>query len=51
MAYSLYDAAVTPCIQQLGALVGIDGVGRRHQRAAKCSGLRTPDRLQLATWV
>jgi hypothetical protein len=23
MAYSLYDAAVTPCAQQLGALVGI----------------------------
>ena len=23
MAYSLYDAAVTPCAQQLGALAGI----------------------------
>jgi hypothetical protein len=23
MSYSLYDAAVTPCIQQLGALAGI----------------------------
>ena len=23
MSYSLYDAAVTPCIQQLGALTGI----------------------------
>ena len=28
MSYSLYDAAVTPCIQQLGALAGIIGKAR-----------------------
>src|SRR5215831_16894934 len=32
MAYSLYDAAVTPCAQQLGALVGISGFRHEHRR-------------------
>src|SRR5580700_6787053 len=30
MAYSLYDAAVTPCAQQLGALVGIIDKAAAH---------------------
>lgn len=30
MAYSLYDAAVTPCIQQLGALSGIIDKAAKH---------------------
>ena len=33
MAYSLYDAAVTPCAQQLGALMGII-----DKAAAHCAG-------------
>ena len=33
MAYSLYDAAVTPCAQQLGALAGII-----DKAAAHCAG-------------
>ena len=30
MAYSLYDAAVTPCAQQLGALAGIIDKAAAH---------------------
>jgi len=30
MAYSLYDAAVTPCAQQLSALVGIIDKAAAH---------------------
>ncbi len=30
MAYSLYDAAVTPCAQQLGALLGIIDKAAKH---------------------
>ena len=30
MAYSLYDAAVTPCAQQLGALAGIIDMAAAH---------------------
>ena len=30
MAYSLYDAAVTPCAQQLGALAGIIDKAATH---------------------
>jgi hypothetical protein len=30
MAYSLYDAAVTPCVQQLGALVGVIDKAAAH---------------------
>lgn len=30
MAYSLYDAAVTPCAQQLGALIGIIDKAAAH---------------------
>ena len=30
MAYSLYDAAVTPCAQQLGALAGIIDEAAAH---------------------
>ena len=30
MAYSLYDAAVTPCVQQLGALAGIIDKAAAH---------------------
>jgi hypothetical protein len=35
MAYSLYDAAVTPCVQQLGALVGIIDKAAAHCVANK----------------
>jgi uncharacterized protein len=35
MAYSLYDAAVTPCIQQLGALAGIIDKAAAHCAANK----------------
>jgi hypothetical protein len=35
MAYSLYDAAVTPCAQQLGALVGIIDKVAAHCAANK----------------
>src|SRR5215470_11191346 len=35
MAYSLYDAAVTPCAQQLGALVGIIDKAAAHCAANK----------------
>jgi len=35
MAYSLYDAAVTPCVQQLGALVGIIDKAAAHCAANK----------------
>ena len=35
MAYSLYDAAVTPCAQQLGALVGIIDKAAAHCVANK----------------
>ena len=35
MAYSLFDAAVTPCIQQLGALVGIIDKAAAHCAANK----------------
>ena len=37
MAYSLYDAAVTPCVQQLGALAGII-----DKAAAHCATLCSP---------
>jgi hypothetical protein len=37
MAYSLYDAAVTPCAQQLGALAGI--IDKAAQHCATRSGL------------
>src|SRR3979409_257951 len=35
MAYSLYDAAVTPCAQQLGALAGIIDKAAAHCTANK----------------
>jgi uncharacterized protein len=35
MAYSLYDAAVTPCAQQLGALIGIIEKATAHCVANK----------------
>src|SRR6516165_4442607 len=35
MAYSLYDAAVTPCTQQLGALAGIIDKAAAHCAANK----------------
>jgi len=35
MAYFLYDAAVTPCAQQLGALVGIIDKAAAHCAANK----------------
>ena len=35
MSYSLYDAAVTPCIQQLGALTGIIDKVAAHCAANK----------------
>src|SRR5436305_9120693 len=35
MAYSLYDAAVTPCAQQLGALAGIIDKAATHCAANK----------------
>ncbi|HEV2097290.1 MAG TPA: DUF1993 domain-containing protein, partial [Stellaceae bacterium] len=35
MAYSLYDAAVTPCAQQLGALIGIIDKAAAHCAANK----------------
>ena len=35
MAYSLYDAAVTPCVQQLGALAGIIDKAAAHCSANK----------------
>src|ERR1700691_1614850 len=35
MAYSLYDAAVTPCVQQLGALAGIVDKAAAHCAANK----------------
>jgi len=35
MTYSLYDAAVTPCAQQLGALVGIIDKAAAHCAANK----------------
>jgi hypothetical protein len=35
MAYTLYDAAVTPCIQQLGALAGIIDKAAAHCAANK----------------
>lgn len=35
MAFSLYDAAVTPCIQQLGALVGVIDKAAAHCAANK----------------
>jgi hypothetical protein len=35
MAYSLYDAAVTPCVQQLGALVGVIDKAAAHCAANK----------------
>jgi hypothetical protein len=35
MAYSLYDAAVTPCVQQLGALTGIIDKAAAHCVANK----------------
>ena len=35
MAYSLYDAAVTPCVQQLGALAGIIDKAAKHCAANK----------------
>ena len=35
MAYSLYDAAVTPCAQQLGALLGIIDKAAAHCAANK----------------
>jgi hypothetical protein len=35
MAYSLYDAAVTPCVQQLGALGGIIDKAAAHCAANK----------------
>src|SRR5580692_3852962 len=39
MAYSLYDAAVTPCAQQLGALAGII-----DKAAAHCAPTRLRNR-------
>ena len=35
MAYSLYDASVTPCAQQLGALIGIIDKAAAHCAANK----------------
>ena len=35
MAYSLYDAAVTPCVQQLSALAGIIDKAAAHCAANK----------------
>jgi uncharacterized protein len=35
MAYSFYDAAVTPCVQQLGALAGIIDKAAAHCAANK----------------
>ena len=35
MAYSLYDAAVTPCVQQLGALAGVIDKAAAHCAANK----------------
>ena len=37
MSYSLYDAAVTPCIQQLGALAGIIDKAAAHCAANKAA--------------
>ncbi len=39
MAYSLYDAAVTPCAQQLGALAGIIDKAAAHCVANKIEEL------------
>ena len=39
MAYSLYDAAVTPCVQQLGALAGIIDKAAAHCVANKIEEL------------
>ena len=39
MAYSLYDAAVTPCAQQLGALAGIIDKAAAHCAANKIEEL------------
>lgn len=44
MSYSLYDAAVTPCIQQLGALAGII-----DKAAAHCAANKIEDRLSCRT--
>ena len=38
MSYSLYDAAVTPCIQQLGALADIIDKDAAHCAANKIEG-------------
>ena len=39
MAYSLYDAAVAPCVQQLGALAGIIDKAAAHCSANKIEEL------------
>ena len=39
MAFSLYDAAVTPCAQQLGALAGIIDKAAAHCAANKIEEL------------
>ena len=46
MTYSLYDAAVTPCVQQLGALAGIIDKAAAHCAANKIEELsQLQDRL------
>ena len=39
MSYSLFDAAVTPCIQQLGALIGVIDKAAAHCAANKIEEL------------
>jgi hypothetical protein len=57
MAYSLYDAAVTPCVQQLGALVGIIDKATTHcasnkiEEAALLQDRLYPDMFCLARQI
>jgi uncharacterized protein len=57
MAYSLYDAAVTPCVQQLGALVGIIDKAAAHcvtnkiEEAALLQDRLYPDMFCLARQI
>src|SRR5476651_669223 len=57
MAYSLYDAAVTPCAQQLGALAGIIGKAADHcatnkiEEAALLQDRLFPDMFCLARQI
>jgi len=57
MAYSLYDAAVTPCAQQLGALIGIIDKAAAHcaanniEEAALLQDRLFPDMFCLARQI